>query len=80
MHTVNLDEANNKFYSVYGRAMAAWSELERGLAVILVRVAGLTPQLAGAIYYSANSFQGRTYLSQLSEFPAPSHRLTNDKR
>lgn len=59
MASGNIDDIDSEFYRAYGRAMASWSELERGLGSILVSVTGLSPKLAGAIYYSAKSFQGR---------------------
>ncbi|TAL37378.1 MAG: hypothetical protein EPN98_03585 [Phenylobacterium sp.] len=54
-----LDDHDGEFYKTYGRAMAAWVELERSLGSILVVVGGLTPEVAGAVYYSANSFRSR---------------------
>ncbi|WP_332770310.1 hypothetical protein [Phenylobacterium sp.] len=52
--------ANREFYENYGRTMAAWGYLERCLSEALARLAGLSPQMADAIFYSANSFSGRS--------------------
>ena len=59
MPTFDLDKADRDFYLIYGRTMAAWSDLEGALGAILVRTANLAPDVAMAIYYSARSFQGR---------------------
>jgi len=59
-----VEDVDGEFYRAYGRAMASWSELERGLGTILVRVTGLSPKMAGAIFYSARSFQGRAEMVQ----------------
>lgn len=59
-----LRDADKDFYLVYGETMAAWAMLERSVCDLFGRMIGLPDKRAKALFFSANSFNGRAAMAQ----------------
>jgi hypothetical protein len=59
MSSSNLNEAWQRFYQEYGRAMVAWQVLESELSTLFSILTKIPPAMAVQLYYSSRSFQGR---------------------
>lgn len=56
---IDMNEVDAAFYINYGRAMAAWGDLENSLANLMLALSKVKPEFGFAMFYSAKSFAGR---------------------
>jgi hypothetical protein len=57
-------KGEHAFYREYGRTLANWASIERGLCEWFILTTRMPRQMATAIFYSARSFNGRADMTE----------------